>query len=546
MRDLRPIVVHGFFLATLLAGLVFPAAAQEEIISAANAFRLGEMARLGRGKVYNARFSPDGRQILVGSSLGIWTYPVGALDTPTEPTLLPTAREAEFVDVSPDGKTIYVGYSDIVQVWINGEITYAMDTGRRISALALSRDGNLLATAHSNNTIQFRHNLNAAPIIPQGYSIGVRGFAFSPDGSLLATGSDDGSLGIWSIDQRITLSSLRNEVDVRVLKFLPDGSAIVAADNTGGTRVRDNDSSISVIVIETGAGISALAFTPDSALIVTGNEAGIVSLWDAETATLRATFDEIAHRRAISALAISPDGALLASGGKEGDIQLWDIRNGRNASGDEVEAWIQPERGGIASLQFSPDGRLLLVSAAEEFVGLYAVNARALLMSAAGHTDDIIAFDFSPDSDQITLADDDGNVWIWRVGSAREITQIPRLEALGNSRESRNSLQYAPDGSFVAVNGRSDVYLIDPAGNAPLRVLDVDGSPADIAISPDSALVAVAGNRNLSIFSVESGLLVAKIDIHTDRLLGARFSPDQRLLASASADGSLRVFGLDT
>ena len=202
-------------------------------------------------------------------------------------------------------------------------------------------------------------------------------------------------------------------------------------------------------------------------------------------------------------------------------------------------------RGKVYNARFSPDGRLLLVSAAEEFVGLYDVASRELRLSAVGHTDDIAAFDFSPHSDRLTVADDDGNVWFWRVGSAQEITQLPQLEDFANSRENRRNLLFAPDGSFVAVNRSSDVFLLDPATSQTIRVLDVDGSPTGIAVSPDSSLVAVTSNWDLSVFSVESGFLVAKISVHSDRLLAAQFSLDQRLLASASADGTLRVYGLD-
>lgn len=532
-------------IAVVVVCALLPVTAQETVIDASNVFRLQEIARLGRGKVYNAQFSPDGRQILVGSSLGVWIYDSDELDTVTEPSLLPTSRAAEYVDQSPNGLNILVGYSDIVQVWIGRDATYALDTGRRLSALALSRDGDLLATAHSNNTIQFRQSMSVDPIIPQGYSIGVQGFAFSPDGKLLATGSDDGSLGLWDIENGVSLSVYRNEVDVRVLKFMPDGSSFGSGEDAGAANALNSGAGISVIVVETGAGITALEFLTDSSAIVTGNEVGVVSLWDATTARRIVSFDEGAHRRSITALAVSPDGTLAASGGREGDIQLWDMIAREQASGKDVQAWIQPERGAIKSLQFSPDGSLLLVSAAEEFVGLYDVASRGLLRSAVGHNDDIVAFDFSPQSKELTVADDDGNVWFWRVGSNQEITQIPQLEDFANSRENRTNLQYAPDGSFVAVNRSSDVFLLDPATGETLRILDVDGSPSGLSVSPDSSLVAVTSNWNLSVFSVETGFLVAKISEHNDRLLAAQFSPDQRLLASASVDGTLRIYGLD-
>ncbi len=486
--------------------LTVPVLAQTPI-GAGNAFDMEELVRLGRGEVHNAQFTPDGANIIVGSSVGVWVYDATALDTVAEPALAPTADEAEIVALSPDGEMILVAQSDIVQVWVGGEIVLEADTDSFITAIEVSPDSSVVVTGHSDDTVKIWPDPTADPIVAEGHGNDPNDIAFSPDGSIIASGSDDDTVRLW--------------------------------DATDGTELA---------VVEAGSDINVLEFVPDGSAIVTGDDNGVMSVWDAASGELLMAFEEAAHTQAIRAIAVSPDGTLVATGSWDDDIRVWDISSMEQrsvGSGEDAEAWIQPEKGDITDLEFSPDGSALLAVGQDEFVGLFDIESRGVLSEAVGHTDGMQALAFNPDSSLLTFSDDDGDVWIWEVGSDAEITEIPHIEEIGTfSGDNEIGLLYSPDGSYIVVESSFDVTQIDAVTGETINVLDGEPFANSLAISPDSSLIAYAGSDGLFVFSAESGLIVAQISTHTLRANHLAFNADQTLIATASDDGTVRIYGL--
>ncbi|WP_448595851.1 WD40 repeat domain-containing protein [Thermoflexus hugenholtzii] len=78
-------------------------------IERGNVERLASVARLGKGRVGEIVFSPDGRWLAVGSSLGVYLYDVGTLE---EVRWLETRALVWSVAFSPDGRLLASGSSD--------------------------------------------------------------------------------------------------------------------------------------------------------------------------------------------------------------------------------------------------------------------------------------------------------------------------------------------------------------------------------------------------------------------------------------------------
>lgn len=495
--------VVGFISVLALSVPVFA----QTPLDAGNAFEMEELVRLGRGSVYNAQFSPDGANIIVGSSVGVWVYDSTALDTVTEPVLAPTGEEAQIVSVSPDGQMILVAQSDIVQVWVDGEVALEADTDSYISAIEVSPDSSVVVTGHSDDTVKIWPDPDGEPIVAEGHGNDPNDIAFSPDGSIIATGSDDDTVRLWDATDGSELAVIEAGVDINVLEFVPDGSAIV-----------------------------------------TGDDNGVLSVWDAASGELLMAFEEAPHTQAIRSIAVSPDGTMVATGSWDDDIRVWDITAMEQrsvGSGEDAEAWIQPEMGDIIWLDFSPDGSALLATGQDEFVGLFDIATRDVLATAVGYTDGMQALDFNPDGTLLTFSDDDGDVWIWEVGSGAEITEIPHIEEIGTfSGDNEIGLTYSPDGSYIVVESSFEVTQIDAATGETINVLDGEPFANSVAVSPDSALIAYAGSDGLFVFNATSGLIVAQVSTHTLRLNHLEFSPDQTMIATASDDGTVRIYGL--
>ena len=120
----------------------------------------GATKRLGKGSINEIAYSPDGNQLAVASSIGIWMYDA---HTGEELNLFTGhTRAVESVSFSPDGQTLASGYSD------NTLLLWDVRTGETLRAL----------TGHTH------------------YVLSV---SFSPDGQMLASGSSDGTLLLWAL-----------------------------------------------------------------------------------------------------------------------------------------------------------------------------------------------------------------------------------------------------------------------------------------------------------------------------------------------------------
>jgi WD40 repeat protein len=99
-----------------------------------------------------------------------------------------------------------------------------------------------------------------------------------------------------------------------------------------------------------------LAFSPNGKLLASGLMGGSILFWDSESG--KELKPLMGHTALVPCVAFSPDGRTLASGSADKTIKLWDL-----ASGNELQTLKSPYE--VQRVTFSPDGRLLAVSAFE-------------------------------------------------------------------------------------------------------------------------------------------------------------------------------------
>jgi len=160
---------------------------------------------------------------------------------------------------------------------------------------------------------------------------------------------------------------------------------------------------------------------------------------------------------------------------------------------------------------------------------------------------------FSPDGQRIAAAARSSNARIWNVRSARYAggfdTSAPE-SGFVNSGSGVEDIAWSPNGQRLAVAAGKEAAVLDVGGEAlrsgvSSRMLAPPHNDwtLSIAYSPDGNEIATASNDGTArVWDVKSGTVSADLRGHSGGVLGAEFSPDGNRLLTASDDETALVW----
>ena len=221
------------------------------------------------------------------------------------------------------------------------------------------------------------------------------------------------------------------------------------------------------------------------------------------------------------ALAFSPDRTILASAQNEGTIKLWDLSDGHL-----IRTLVQPS--GVWSLAFNRLGTSL-AAGGHGVIQVWDVSAGKLkrTLEIKGTTMSL-AFD-SADRWLAATSNDVLHVW--------SLKDLQKLELKGHTFMIC-SVAFSPDGGLIASGGGlldNSVRLWRPAKGSAQMLLGAQPHRVEaLAFSPDGEILASASvNGTLKLWRVFSGSLLRTLE--TEDYIGAlTFSAEGRKLIAAT------------
>jgi WD40 repeat protein len=545
---------------------------------------LQEVARLGKGKIIDVRYLPDGISLAVASTTGVDIF---SPDTGGKSHSIDTDSIKEAVAYSSDGKWMASGtWDDTIKIW-------------RVS------DGALVRTV-------------------EGLTDDLAQIAFSPDGKLLVAWTKDESFPVWvdlpgskSQDNAVKIWNVSDGKLVRTLKtgyrqvsgfaFSPDGGTLVVV-SVGGIYFYDPNTGQQKRMIDRPSWGSGISFSPDGIWMCTGSDGGSIRIWNVADGTLVRTFagrlgfafspdwkkmasissgtDDIidlwnvstgrvvrkmvGHTNGVLDVAFSADGNQLVSDSYDNTVKVWDVSSGkqirslegtnafftfspdgkrlvtgsqngavalRNLSDDSVLRMWEGYSNEITHVAFSPDGTLL-AAASRNSIKLWTVPDGELVETLDGHSREVTSVLFSPDGKLLASGSDDDTLKAWNVSDGLLV------RTLDGGSDGVDSIAFPPEGETLASvsgNGTLKVWNISDGGLVRIR----DGVGARAVFSPDGQLLASLGDNGLiQIFNVSDNTLLQTLNGLDEWITVLVVSPDSKLVASAGMDNIIRVWNI--
>jgi len=497
--------------------------------------------------IFCMSFSPDGT-LAVGVDGGmVYQFRPGI---PQEPgTLQPALVSQGGLAWSPQGDALAVadrdgtvqlldGRTGLVRTTLKGAVNPAM-------TVVFSPDGRTIATRTWGGAIALWDTETGKPTFGPCYTE-IRTLAFSPRSSVVALGR----VGVTILDRSGALQgTIGNNREIKTLAFSPDGRTLAVLDRDNNLELWDLSGGWSPRAPAARARpegeIHCLAFLPDGTLL-TGDQTAKVRFWKTAGDLLTANPKQLQWSGPVKRLQVFSDGRGLLVQGSAGDVELWDLKS----LSRRTRVYLG-DRDLCASVL--PDGSSLVVRSSDGIVQVWDCQTWTARLLPGQPLWPVYSLALTPDGD--TLITGSGN----RLPGDAFRAWVPVVETLHDIRPLQSPAAtmrfWNPD------TGKEQPGLTGPATMAP---------PELVALSPERRILAAGGrDGSVQVWDRTTGCQVTRLFVgrqargyvpgvetlrhlttkiyprYPESLRSLAFSPDGRLLATASSQGELIVWDTD-
>jgi len=321
--------------------------------------------------------------------------------------------------------------------------------------------------------------------------------------------------------------------------FRTDGAVLAVSTRDGMVRLLDVATGDPICERQTATGgLDRLWLRPGGREVFVGQGAELVAI-DASSCVPTSTF--VGHERAIQRALFDASGSLLATRAGDRTVRIWDADSGEMLSVVESRATM-----GFRDLALAPDGSALVTSrSAEESGGVTferwdPETGRLTHSETVPSSGSLGPIAVSPSSQFVATGEGEAIA----VRRAEDLSVIRRLQ--GHSGPV-TELRFGPDGVALASNGRDGALRVwDSATGRShghhLRIRNNDWGLHFV----DGGRALLVASAPATTYPVPPGLPLQHLVGHEGPLESVAFSPDVTRLATASRDGTVRLWDVES
>ena len=310
----------------------------------------------------------------------------------------------------------------------------------------------------------------------------------------------------------VTLSA--HTGSVYMVRYSPDGSYLASCGEDGKVRVFDRTAhTLLTTPYSLGHEINGIAFSPDSSRLATADDSGRVHVFDLST------LQEVVAIPACNTLAFqvvfTPDGGTIYTCGDDVDVKKW------NAETGEFLGTVGTHSTSLEGIDLSADGKYLASACTHEGYIWEVATGRLIHHHKPASHIQMTNVTFSPDG-VVAWGTLKRGCILEKIDEAGEVTL---LTAEFDHADAVQSATLSDDGNWMAT--------ADRGGTVCVRSMD-ELNDRSVVMSPTGS------PRN------ESTVAPQLWKAHDGRVWWVEFSPDGSELASAGADGTVKIWPVGT
>ncbi len=458
-----------------------------------------------KGKIKEARFSPDGKYVFSYSDkfeLGLWS----AEDGHNIVSLGAVSDEMATAEFSQDSKRLVTTHLQSVYIWDipSGSLVRKIDLPYGVINARFDKSGTKLVTSGYDKVAK------VWDLFTQEEMLDLDGQTYAP------TGSD----------------------------FSPDGTKIITTDELGNCRIWNSATSqIISMLVGHKKGITTAEYSKDGSRILTASFDNTVKLWDANTAKEIVTLP--GHKKTVYYTHLSPDGnkIITASGDSTAILWIWNS----NVKKWEYKNRYKNQLGSMGDPIFSPDGNFLLLTDPNSRPYLELINANTGIsiskFKGIGDSSFHAAFFTNDNKTVITVTAGGSN----RPEHGLQYWSTVDGKLIGNKLVAKdiypNSASISPDGTkMVYITSKADMLIINLSNFSIInRIPQMSYFPNSINFHPtNNSFLMCFDDNSIQSWDANTGKFLGSLNGHTNNVHTAKYSQNGRFILSQSEDNTFK------
>ena len=401
--------------------------------------------------------------------------------------------------------------------------------------------------------------------------------ALNADGTQLATASLDGNVSSWDVASQQMLGHFMLP-EVCVLKFSPNGNCLAAGGLGQASLMHSGHAELS-LPHPTGHAVTDVAFSPDGLQLATSCTDREIRLWQVSDGKLMEV--RSGHEREAWTVSFRPNSESMISGGKDGRILEWKLGAASSSfSPMPADAYLAPifspdgkeilaanDREGMVEtlllacpsgqvqrkfpgrlpLGFARDGTFMLRNSAANQMEWWSREGTVLrtvqLVDAGTHFYQTVV---APDEKSMVIASDDGRISLQDLREPAAAVRVVMLPTPPVRPLHLRSVRWSPDGRWVAIGMENAPYSAWVLDVVALKLTELPGQldlVSGVAFSPDSKILATGTSEgSILIYRLPGLELVTKLPGHSRSVADVCFAPDGYTLVSLGYPAEIKCW----